>query len=97
MVTRPATQYQWNVAWSFWPRRMANSSVGTMGTGGVHCTPEVKHAAYVKILSKPLTTRLYKAGTNLHPPPTYENFPTRLMANMVLCHVIVSKVGITVY
>jgi len=99
MVTPPATQYQWNVAWSFWPRRMANSSVGTMGTGGgaVHCTPQVKYAAYIKIFSKPLTTRWYEAATNLYPPLTYENVPTRLMANMVICHVIVSEVGITVY
>ena len=44
------------------------------GRGWVHCTPEVKHAAYVKILSKPLTTRLYKAGTNLYPPPLMKSF-----------------------
>ena len=66
----------------FWIR-LSNtciSGVGTMGTEEVHCTPvssglvplypQVKDAAYVKILSKPtLTTRLYKLSTNLYPPP----------------------------
>jgi len=28
-----------------------------------------------------LTTRLYKVRTNLYPPPTYENVPTRLDGN----------------
>ena len=66
------------------------SGVGTMGTGEVHCTPQVqdlypmcpqvKDAAYVKILSKRLlTTRLAMVRTNLYHPPTYENVPMRLL------------------
>jgi len=68
---------------------MLGSGVGTMGTGWyivppkfrtcTPCTPQVKYAAYVKNLKQTtLTTRLYKARTNLYPAPTYENVPTRL-------------------
>jgi len=44
----------------------------------ITCTSQVKDAAYVKILSMTLTTRLYEVRTNLYPPPTYENVPTHL-------------------
>ena len=47
------------------------------GQGGT-LYPQVKDTAYVKILSKRQTTRLYKVRTNLYPPPTYENVATRL-------------------
>jgi len=34
------------------------------------CTPQVKDAAYVKILRMTLTTRLHEVRTNLYPPLT---------------------------
>ena len=57
--------------------------------GGVHCTPQVQDLYPPVIPSQScglrqnfkqttLTTRLYKVRTNLYPPPTYENVPTRL-------------------
>ena len=47
------------------------------------CTLQVKDAAYVKNFKQTtLTTRLYMVRTNLYPPPTYENVPTRLRLPM---------------
>jgi len=59
-----------------------NSGVGTMGTGGVHCTPQVQDlyppsqrcGLCQKFKQTTLTTRLYKVRTNLYPPPLTKTF-----------------------
>ena len=60
------------------------------GDRGVHCTPQVQDlyplyppsqrcGVCQNFKQTTLTTTLYKVRTNLYPPPTYENVPTRLM------------------
>ena len=107
--------------WKYWPyliqtvmsvqapdlNELANSGVGTMGTGGYIVPPRLQDLYPLYPPSQrcglcqnfkqtTLATRLCKVRTNLY-PPTYENVPTRLPANPGSLQKMAIKTEVVIY